>query len=523
MLALRTTSQDSTKRIFLALVLSLGAFIYSGQTALALEQCDLNLLKDGKPVTVKGACDGKNTCDVLAKEDPNAICVPNADCATKNPNLGYCWYSGKGYSATDGTAAGTNPAEVTKTVSDKDRLIIPNLGVDIPGLTFTQNIPRVPCTGRTGECMTIPFLAEYIVALYKYALGIGLVAAAIMFIYGAFLYIVGATGLQIQSAKEKMTEAIIGLVILLASYAILANVSPSVVSLKPIEVDRIQGLMADLNAMESNRTNPTADPTTAMDYAITSSAMPESCPFILTAKRSNFFKGVLSKVTTGTFEERLPQVAEYVIGCKMNLLDCGTTASYILALSGVGKTDCLLKEGASCNNDISKAFVGGGGWDKIGGAKVTMGHWCKAECPNNCCKVNCDKRKTPPVLCETTGRDGCTDGTPNDAKTAMRKKIEAMTSDYPDKIADNLKPGDFVWTYTANKQCDGLHSALFIKWIDRKKGTAVTLEGQIDKNVRYRNRCYKKACNGGVYEPIIRYNRPNPKFFRDGITSSATP
>ncbi len=501
------------KRILVSVVFVFAVIFFVVSPAKAFEPCEMSLIKEGKPVTVKGYCGNQSNCAEISQIDPTQFCLPNSDCGSLNPNMNFCWVKGEGYTLPPGAKVLTQGKNVdtAKPVSDKDRFVIPNLNVDIPGLSFTTNIPKTTCQGRAGQCVTIPFLAEYITALYKYALGLGLVAAAIMFMYGAFLYLVGATGLQIQSAKQKMVEAILGLTLLLASYAILANVAPSVVSLKPIEVDYMEGTLADIAAMTSNRTNPT-DTSAALDYGVTSAAMPESCPFILTAKRTNFFKGVLSKVTTGTFEERLQKVAEYTVGCKMNLLDCGTTVTYIMALAGAGDVSCLLKEGATCSSSMGRNIKGI--FDVRGGSKLTMGYLCTAQCPNNCCK-DCKSSKAP--ACEPDRTQGCQNDVTS-AKDGLRDFLQGMYGDeYPNKIADQMKPGDWVWTYTANKQCDGLHSSLFVKWIDQAKGTAVTLEGQILKNVSYKNRCFKTACSKR-YEPIIRIMRINPKILRDGIT-----
>jgi hypothetical protein len=112
-------------------------------------------------------------------------------------------------------------------------VIVPTLNVSIPGLTFSSRL------GQEKGFLTVPFLAQYISAAYKYLITVSAVAAAIMIVYGGFLYIVGSAAPQIKRGKEIITDAVIGLVLLLGAYAILSTLNPDLLSLQPLRIQRI--------------------------------------------------------------------------------------------------------------------------------------------------------------------------------------------------------------------------------------------------------------------------------------------
>lgn len=113
------------------------------------------------------------------------------------------------------------------------KLIVPKLNVPIPDLVFSDK------AYIEDNQIYIPFFAQYVSAFFKYILGAGLIAASIVFVWGGMLYIYGATGLQTQDAKKKMVDALIGLVILLGSYTILANINPNTLTLGAIKFQKI--------------------------------------------------------------------------------------------------------------------------------------------------------------------------------------------------------------------------------------------------------------------------------------------
>lgn len=111
--------------------------------------------------------------------------------------------------------------------------IVPTLGVPIPGLVFTA-------AAKTGESISIPYIAQYIVAVYRYLTGIAVVAAIIMVTYGGFRYLIGSTTTDVKRGKDIIGDAVIGLMIMLGAYVILNTINPSTLTMKPLELTMIQ-------------------------------------------------------------------------------------------------------------------------------------------------------------------------------------------------------------------------------------------------------------------------------------------
>ncbi|MDO8582296.1 MAG: pilin [bacterium] len=98
------------------------------------------------------------------------------------------------------------------------------LSVHIPGLTH-ENPPDSRCYYMTGG------LPQYIAGVYNFGLMVAGFLAMVMIMIGGFMYIAaGGNQTIIGKAKERIFNAIIGLVILLLSYTILYTINPDLVN-----------------------------------------------------------------------------------------------------------------------------------------------------------------------------------------------------------------------------------------------------------------------------------------------------
>ncbi len=87
-----------------------------------------------------------------------------------------------------------------------------------------------PIKGFTGETVTNP--GKYIQAIYWYALGFAVLSAILMIVIGGVEYTTSwASDSNKGKAKERITNAIIGLVIALTGYLILNTVNPNLVKM----------------------------------------------------------------------------------------------------------------------------------------------------------------------------------------------------------------------------------------------------------------------------------------------------
>jgi len=116
--------------------------------------------------------------------------------------------------------------------------ILPKLYMPIPDLNLTQL--QVPIGGGATQKLSFPWIAEYVVATYKYALGIASILAVIMVMIAGILYLTSAGNPQrIGQAKNYIIGSITGLVILLGSYLILNLISPNLTQLGSVEVQTV--------------------------------------------------------------------------------------------------------------------------------------------------------------------------------------------------------------------------------------------------------------------------------------------
>jgi len=104
---------------------------------------------------------------------------------------------------------------------------------------------QVPITGFSGfkpaqesnGTLTIDWIGEYINAIYKYAIGIvGILAAVVLMIGGVIWITAGGNQTRVGEAKAWIGASLTGLVLALGSFLILQTVNPKLVEIKPISV-----------------------------------------------------------------------------------------------------------------------------------------------------------------------------------------------------------------------------------------------------------------------------------------------
>lgn len=106
------------------------------------------------------------------------------------------------------------------------------LNISIPGLTLYDAY-------NDEEEVIVPALAQYIQALQTILIGIGVIAAALMVMYGGFLYIISGTGAKVREGQQIIKDALIGLVIILGSAVILNNINPNTANLSALHLYRV--------------------------------------------------------------------------------------------------------------------------------------------------------------------------------------------------------------------------------------------------------------------------------------------
>lgn len=88
------------------------------------------------------------------------------------------------------------------------------------------------------QCIHIPWIAQYVGAVYKWGLAFGALLSVIMLMMGGVLYIIGgANQTLLGKAKEYILYSLIGVVLILGSYVIFAVINPSINNLPVIDVE----------------------------------------------------------------------------------------------------------------------------------------------------------------------------------------------------------------------------------------------------------------------------------------------
>ncbi|MEK9151837.1 MAG: D-alanyl-D-alanine carboxypeptidase family protein, partial [Patescibacteria group bacterium] len=114
----------------------------------------------------------------------------------------------------------------------------PVLSIPIPNLKFSDIM-----VSQEGEIKTldIPFLADYISAVYKYAVSVaGVIAAVIMMIGGFQVLTAGGDAGRVTQGKERIENALVGLFLSLGVYLILNTINPDIVTLKGLQVNIVK-------------------------------------------------------------------------------------------------------------------------------------------------------------------------------------------------------------------------------------------------------------------------------------------
>ncbi len=114
-----------------------------------------------------------------------------------------------------------------------------NLGVPIGGVSKLQT-PE-----ESNGAVRVNFLGQYVDLVYRYMVGVVLVVAIVMVVYGGFLYLVGSTSGNVSRGKEIIRDALMGLILVLAAYAILNTINPATVTLPSIDLYNVQGAIVE--------------------------------------------------------------------------------------------------------------------------------------------------------------------------------------------------------------------------------------------------------------------------------------
>lgn len=124
----------------------------------------------------------------------------------------------------------------TTNVTNDLQISKPVIEVNIPQLTFSDVEKNIDSEGY----LHLPWIGEYIAAVYKFGLAIISIIAVVMIIIQGLRIITSGGGENKNAGYKKILQAVIGLFIAWGSYAILYTVNPALVEFKALKVQYIE-------------------------------------------------------------------------------------------------------------------------------------------------------------------------------------------------------------------------------------------------------------------------------------------
>jgi len=118
----------------------------------------------------------------------------------------------------------------------KIKITPPKINVGIPDLPEWETLEVT-----AGEVGSMPWIADYIVAIYKYAIVIGAIIAVLVLMLGGILLLTagGAPG-NVKKARSVIFSAVSGLAIILFAHLILNIINPNLVELGSLQVETVK-------------------------------------------------------------------------------------------------------------------------------------------------------------------------------------------------------------------------------------------------------------------------------------------
>lgn len=132
-----------------------------------------------------------------------------------------------------------NPVSSKSASTSKPEFTPPDLQIDIPGLNLIAK--DVDCSLVDGNYICrIPWLGQYITAIYKYGLSVVSILAAIVLMAGGVMWLISrGDASRVTQAKEMIIGSVTGLIILVGSYVLLVQINPELVNFNPITLGYI--------------------------------------------------------------------------------------------------------------------------------------------------------------------------------------------------------------------------------------------------------------------------------------------
>jgi D-alanyl-D-alanine dipeptidase len=130
------------------------------------------------------------------------------------------------------------PDDTQKTIDEiKEQMNQPSTRIKIPGLEFTNTSDVEVIIEGADKYINVPFLGEFMTAVFRYGIVVAGLAAVIMIIVGGVQWIMSGGNANLKTtAKSRIVGAVSGLIIALSSYIILYTINPHLVEFKNLKI-----------------------------------------------------------------------------------------------------------------------------------------------------------------------------------------------------------------------------------------------------------------------------------------------
>ncbi|MCX6780141.1 MAG: hypothetical protein NT034_03110, partial [Candidatus Magasanikbacteria bacterium] len=387
----------------------------------------------------------------------------------------------------------------------------PWLSIQIPGVKFSD-LSSSTITQENGKTyLNIPYIGEYLSAVYKLGLVvISIVATVMIIVTGIKIVVSGGEGKA--DGFKKIGQIIVGLFIGWGSYTMLSIINPALVNFQALRVQYIDPIPTPVIDFGDNTLTESdnQDPKAPYEFKFFKG---EGCPINLSnqelyaegkegsssagniwknlPRRLEFHDKVMNdpSLISGSIGDRIQKAVELTAKCKIQYENCGvaTTNMYALAATRGSKADNCLKNadpghafgkskdsfgfcnflGNSFGNIKKETIHDALGFTTPYGKVSTLLHglWCGSKCGSN------PGWKEPCIADKI------------EAANKLKSILQATGKWSPDWVND-MQAGDYYIVINWNASCDAAHSAMFMGWADQASKAAYVEKADASKFLR---------------------------------------
>ncbi|MBI4142442.1 D-alanyl-D-alanine carboxypeptidase family protein [Candidatus Uhrbacteria bacterium] len=174
--------------------------------------------------------DGTDRCFATAAECPTpqgALRCPVVTCET-TPGC-------PGNTRVERSAAASAPTPASSTQAPLPfTQIKPKINFEPPTLQLSDL--KVEHLDGATDVVNVPWLGEYLAAIYRWAIPVGAILAVVVIMIGGIIWLTSGGADRLSTAREWIGNAVIGLLLLVGSYVILEIINPDLVRFAQLQI-----------------------------------------------------------------------------------------------------------------------------------------------------------------------------------------------------------------------------------------------------------------------------------------------